>query len=55
MSFCQYDKVYLPELDKYQIILILRHLQQTQLNAHKKQPQRTNCNWPLKGRQASEE
>jgi hypothetical protein len=35
----------LPQLDYYQIILILRRIQHTQLNARKKQSQDTNCTW----------
>jgi len=31
-----------PQIGKYKILLILRHLQQTQLNPRKKQPQKTN-------------
>jgi len=44
-------KINLPQLDKYHILLFLRHLQQTQLNSRKKQPQpqETNCTWLLKG------
>jgi len=52
---CQQDNINFPRLDKYKILLILRRLQQTQLNAHKKQPQDTNCTWLLKGRRLSEE
>jgi len=41
----QKDKINLPQPEKYKILLIRTDLQNTQLNAHKKQPQNKNCAW----------
>jgi len=55
LLLCQKDKINLPQSDKHKVLLILRSLQHTQLNARKKQPQDTNCTWLLTGRRTSEE